>query len=126
MATTALATYGRTADTEGFETFTWQAVQKMAEQIGVSFYNEKTQYRRNGYGLRATNMNRGFGDTTRIIIEANESSIEGNDYANRRLHNLAYNNFMLKLELWALKNNVKYVVTSGNYDLYIQIVKVGN
>ena len=126
MATTALATYGRTADTEGFETFTWQAVQKMADQIGVSFYNEKTQYRRNGYGLRATNMNRGFGDTTRIIIEANESVIEGNSYATNRMHNLAYNNFMLKLELWALKNNIKYVVTSGHYNLYFQIVKAGN
>tara|TARA_R110000822_G_scaffold74794_3_gene179652 strand:+ start:182 stop:559 length:378 start_codon:yes stop_codon:yes gene_type:complete len=123
---TALATYGRTSDTEGFETFTWQAVQKMADQMGVRFYNEKTQYRYNGYGIRATSSNRGFGDTTRIIIEANESPVKGNEFLNHRVRTLAFDNFLLKLELWALKNNVKYVVTSGSNYMYIQIVKAGN
>jgi hypothetical protein len=128
MTTATIEKYGRTSDTPGFETFTWQQVKKMADAIGVTFYTTETQYRSNGYGIRATNENRGFGDTTKIIVEGNERAYGDNDYTNRRLYTLANENFKMKLQLWALKNNVEYVYTEATHsrDSYFQIVKVGN
>lgn len=128
MTTATIEKYGRTSDTPGFETFTWQQVKKMADAIGVTFYTTETQYRSNGYGIRATNENRGFGDTTKIIVEGNERAYSDNDYTNRRLYTLANENFKMKLQLWALKNNVEYVYTEAtdSRDSYFQIVKVGN
>jgi hypothetical protein len=128
MTTSTMEKYGRTSDTAGFETFTWQQVKKMADAIGVAFYTTETQYRHNGYGIRATNENHGFGDTTQIIVEANERAYSDNDYTNRRLYVLANENFKMKLELWALKNNVQYVYTeaTGYRNVYFQIVKAGN
>jgi hypothetical protein len=128
MTTATIEKYGRTSDTPGFETFTWQQVKKMADAIGVTFYTTETQYRSNGYGIRATNENRGFGDTTKIIVEGNERAYSDNDYTNRRLYTLANENFKMKLQLWALKNNVEYVYTEAtdSRDSYFQIVKAGN
>jgi hypothetical protein len=128
MTTATIEKYGRTSDTAGFETFTWQQVKKMADAIGVTFYTTETQYRSNGFGIRATNENRGFGDTTKIIVEGNERSYSDNDYTNRRLYTLANENFKMKLELWALKNNVQYVYTQStdSRDSYFQIVKASN
>lgn len=120
MATTTT----RNSNTTGMKVMTWQAVAKMADQMGVTYYTEKDQYRRNGYGIMATPLNRGFGDQTKIeIIFDSPSAPNEYTYLNSRIGSMAKENFMLKLELWALKNNIKYVVnTTDSYRAFIQIV----
>lgn len=117
------ATIERNSDTAGFKVMKSAAVEKLANELGVTSYTESTQYNRNGYGIRMTPKNRGFGDQTQIIIEPNESVYGGNDYMNRRVGTLAKENFMMKLELWALKNNVQYKVTQERYSFYFQIIE---
>jgi hypothetical protein len=62
------STTTRNSNTTGMKVMTWQAVQKMAQEMGVTYYKESEQYRRNGYGIMATPLNRGFGDQTEIQI----------------------------------------------------------
>lgn len=119
------ATYTRNSNTTGMKVMTWQAVEKMAKEMGVTYYTESDQYRRNGYGIKATPKNHGFGDLTRIeiIYDAPTAPIEFT-FLNSRIGSMAKENFMLKLELWALKNNVQYVVnTTDSYRAFIQIIE---
>lgn len=117
------STMERNSNTAGFKVMKSAAVEKLAKELGVSTYTESTQYNRYGYGIRMTPKNRGFGDQTQIIVEPNESIYGQNDYMNRRLGTLARENFMMKLELWALKNNVQYKVTGERYSFYFQIIE---
>jgi hypothetical protein len=117
------ATYTRNSNTTGMKVMTWQSVQKIAQEMGVFYYNEDNQYRRNGYGIKATPKNYGFGDLTRIEIITDSPSVRDNDYINHAIGRMAAQNFMLKLELWALKNNVKYLVTESSHRSYIQIIE---
>lgn len=117
------ATTTRNSNTTGMKVMTWQAVQKIAQEMGVTFYNEDNQYRRNGYGIKATPKNYGFGDLTRITIISDAPSVRLNDYINSAIYAIAKQNFMLKLELWALKNNVQYKVTEDSYRAYFQIIE---
>jgi hypothetical protein len=117
------ATIERNANTAGFKVMKSQAVEKLAEQLGVQYYTEKTQYNRNGYGIRMTPLNRGFGDQTKIIIEANQGLYGDNTYMRTTVAKMAHENFLMKLELWALKNNVQYVVTNEDrHHYYFQII----
>lgn len=108
--------------TTTFKTMTWQAVEKMATEMGVTYYKESNQYRRNGYGIKATAKNRGYNDQTRIEIIFDAPTTQNNDFLNSRIRRMATENFMMKLELWAIKNNVQYIVTESSYRPYIQIV----
>ena len=112
-----------TRNSIGYKVMTWQSVEKLAAEIGVVAYKESNQYSRNGYGIRITPKNHGFGDQTQIIIEANEGYYGDNKYMSQRVGTLAKQNFMLKLELWALKNNVQYKVTDERYSFYFQIIE---
>lgn len=113
--------------TKEFQSFTWQALKKMTKEIGVEFYNTETQYQRNGYGLRVYGGR--WGDDTKLIIEANLNLAWRHDtrWTDTKIAELSHQNFLMKIELWALKNNVEYVYTPAtkNNDGYIQIVKVG-
>ena len=113
--------------TKEFKSFTWQELKKLTQEIGVQFYNEQTQYQRNGYGLRVRGGR--WGDDTKLIIEANLNLAyrHNTEWADSRIAELSRQNFLMKVELWALKNNVEYVYTPAiNYNHgYIQIVKVG-
>lgn len=117
------ATIERNSDTKGFKVMKAAAVEKLASELGVASYTEKTQYNRNGYGIRMTPKNRGFGDQTKILIEANISLYGDNDYMRNIAATMAKENFMMKLELWALKNNVEYVVVEQRYESYFQIIE---
>ena len=113
--------------TKEFQSFTWQALKKLTQEMGVRFYNTETQYRRNGYGLRVCGGR--WGDDTKLIIEANITTTGRGDtwWADSQIVELSRQNFLMKVELWALKNNVKYVYTPAtkNTDGYIRIAKVG-
>lgn len=113
--------------TKEFKSFTWQALKKLTQEIGVQFYNEQTQYQRNGYGLRVRTGR--WADDTKLIIESNLGLAYRHDteWSDRRIAELSRQNFLMKIELWALKNNVEYVYTPAttNHQGYIQIVKVG-
>lgn len=117
------STITRNSNTTGFKVMTWQTVQKMAQEMGVTYYTEADQYRRNGYGIKATAKNRGFGDLTRIEI-ITDAPLAPREYTflNSRIGTMATENFLLKLELWALKNNIKYIITESNYRSYFQII----
>ena len=111
--------------TKEFKSFTWQALKKMTAEIGVEFYNDQTQYHRNGYGLRVRGGR--WGDDTKLIIEANLNLAYRHDtrFTDHKIATLSQQNFLMKIELWALKNGVEYVYTPAKdgYDGYIQIVK---
>ena len=113
--------------TKQFQSFTWQALKKLTQEMGVRFYNTETQYQRNGYGLRVSGGR--WGDDTKLIIEANVSTLGRHDtwWADSQIRELSRQNFLMKVELWALKNNVEYVYTPAtkSTDGYICIVKVG-
>jgi len=113
--------------TKEFQSFTWQALKKLTQEMGVRFYNTETQYQRNGYGLRVCGGR--WGDDTKLIIEANVNTLGRHDtwWADSQIGELSRQNFLMKVELWALKNNVKYVYTPAtkNTDSYIRIAKVG-
>lgn len=100
-----------TVETKTYKTFTWQAVKKMADAMGVEFYSHSSRYIDRGLGLKLA-----YRDKTEIEIEGYERSYSTNEYTTRKLHDLARENFMLKLELWALKNGISYeFVETTNY-----------
>lgn len=114
----------RNSNTAGFKVMTWQAIEKMAKEMGVTFYKESNQYRSNGFGIKATPKNYGFGDQTKIEIIGDYYHNRDAEFLSNRVNRLAEQNFFLKLELWALKNNVEYVVdTKNSYRATIQIVE---
>lgn len=118
------ATTTRNSNTVGFKVMKWQAVEKMATEMGVTYYTESDRYRRNGYGILATGLNRGFGDQTRIeIITDAPLAPREYEFINFRIGRMATENFMMKLELWALKNNIKYLVTETRGGAYIQLIE---
>lgn len=90
-------------DTKTYKTFTWQAVKKMADAMGVQFYSHSSRYTNDGLGLKL-----GYSDKTEIRIAGYERAQSDNWYTSSRLKTLSNENFMLKLELWALKNGITY------------------
>lgn len=85
-----------------YKTFTWQAISKIADEIGVRFYSASTYSVDKGIGLRAYRY-----DKSLIVIDGYERVYTTNEWTQRRFHTLVEENFKLKLELWALKNDVK-------------------
>ena len=60
----------------------------------------------------------------RIDVVGYTKTYGNNDYMNRKIYDFEIENFKLKFELWATKNNVSYVFTNTNgySHAYIQIV----
>ncbi len=96
--------------TTEYKTFTWQAVRKLAEEIGVPFYSNSSFSTDKGIGLKADRYN-----PERINVVGWERSFsEINEYMSHKIQRLSKENFMLKLQVWALTNNVKYEVVETN------------
>lgn len=118
--TTAIATKNETTYAE----FSWQGVRKIAKEIGVPFYSDSTYGKTDGLGLHADRF-----DKTRIQVTGYYRAGD-NEYTGRIIKNLDHQNFMLKLELWALKNNIQYVYEKrSEKDIFgkdhIRVIKAG-
>lgn len=106
-----------------YKTFTWQGIRKLAGEIGVPFYSNSSYSISNGIGLKADRFNE-----DRIYVYGYERSYSDvNQYMSDKIQNLAKQNFMLKLELWALKNNVQFEIKERKHsygtERYIKIVQ---
>lgn len=115
-----------TVEKKTYKTLTWQAVKKMATEMGVEFYSDSSRYKDKGLGLRLDGW-----DKTEIRFEGYERIYTDSDWTRRRFHAITQENLLLKLELWALKNGVTYElkIFERNYgakDYQLRIVeKVG-
>ena len=91
--------------TKTYKTLNWQAVKKIADAMDVNFYSwsNNNRFGGGGYGLIL-----GYHDKTEVQIYGYERAYGNNEYTKEKVHNLAKQNLLLKLELWALKNNVNY------------------
>lgn len=108
----AVATVETTTEYVTFST--WQSVRKLANEIGVPFYSSQTYRNDKGVGLKWDRFSNNSVDVVGYV-----STYGDNEYMRRTVSHLAHENFMLKLELWAAKNNMefKYVKnTSFAYD----------
>jgi len=108
------ATLERTVSQEEvqYETFTWQAIEKMANAVGVPYFKDSAR----SYDL---SRGRGFGrsrsDKTLIGFTGWIDVYGENDYTKQcalRYHKEA---FFLKIELYCLKNNLKYVLVESSH-----------
>lgn len=96
----------------------WMEVKKIAEEIGVPYYKKESRYRDNGTGLEkpATYARFDDGEFDYIKVVGFERVAPDNQYMADRVRKLAWENFQMKVELWALKNNIQYeLITDKNY-----------
>lgn len=112
-----------TATATEYKTFTWQAVRKLAGEIGVPFYSNSSYSISDGIGLKADRFSE-----DRIYVYGYERSYSDvNQFMSDRIQSLAKQNFMLKLELWALKNHVQFEIHERKHsygtERYIKIVQ---
>jgi hypothetical protein len=95
-----------------YQEFTWQAIEKMADAIGVRYYKDKDRYHNYGRGFTRSR------DDKTLIRFAGRIDVYGdNQYTKEtalRYHNEA---FFLKIELYCLKNNLKYVLVEETHSI---------
>jgi hypothetical protein len=94
-----------------YQEFTWQAIEKMANAVGVRYYKEKERYRQN-YGRGLT---RSRSDKTLIGFTGWIDVYGDNDYTKQNALRYHKEAFFLKIELYCLKNNLKYVLVESSY-----------
>jgi hypothetical protein len=94
-----------------YQEFTWQAIEKMANAVGVRYYKEKERYRQN-YGRGFT---RSRSDKTLIGFTGWIDVYGDNDYTKQNALRYHKEAFFLKIELYCLKNNLKYVLVESSY-----------
>lgn len=95
-----------------YQEFTWQAIEKMANAIGVRYYKDKDHYHNYGRGFT-----RSRNDKTLIRFAGRIDVYGDNQYTKEtalRYHNEA---FFLKIELYCLKNNLKYVLVEETHSI---------
>jgi hypothetical protein len=95
-----------------YQEFTWQAIEKMADAIGVRYYKDKDRYHNYGRGFT-----RSRSDKTLIRFAGGIDVYGDNQYTKEtalRYHNEA---FFLKIELYCLKNNLKYVLVEETHSI---------
>jgi hypothetical protein len=95
-----------------YQEFTWQAIEKMADAIGVRYYKDKDRYHNYGRGFT-----RSRNDKTLIRFAGRIDVYGDNQYTKEtalRYHNEA---FFLKIELYCLKNNLKYVLVEETHSI---------
>jgi hypothetical protein len=108
------ATLERTVSQEEveYQKYTWQAIEKLAKAIGVPYYKDKDRHWRLGNG-------RGFGrsshDATFIPFQGGIDVYGDNDYTKQCAYRYHKEAFFLKIELYCLKNNLKYVLVEMNH-----------
>jgi hypothetical protein len=118
------ATLERTVSQEEvqYETFTWQAIEKLAKAIGVPYYKDKDRYSRN-YGRGFT---RSSYDKTLIQFAGGIDVYGDNQYTKETALRYHREAFYLKIELYCLKNNLKYVLVEEAHSIVrTQTVHVG-
>jgi len=118
------ATLERTVSQEEvqYQEFTWQAIEKLAKAIDVRYYKEKDRYSRN-YGRGFT---RSRNDKTLIQFAGGIDVYGNNDYTKNMALRYEREVFFLKIELYCLKNNLKYEFLSGRpISTYGEVVHVG-
>lgn len=107
------ATLERTVSQEEveYQKYTWQAIEKLAKAIGVPYYKDKDRY-------RSMSRGRGFGRNTipTLIPFTGWIDVYGdNDYTKQNALRYHKEAFFLKIELYCLKNNLKYVLVEMNH-----------
>lgn len=119
-----------TVATIEYQEFTWQAIKALASKVGVPFHTSNNYYTRgDGYGFSASRS-----DSSKIVVEGYVKTYGDNSYDNQKTRRLGLENFLLKVELYCLKNNleweyypsVPYPNQFGSSDAYIKIIKAGN
>lgn len=115
-----------TEATKEFQSFSsWQSVRKLANEIGVKFYSAQSSAYdiSNGMGLE---WNRFWND--RIDVRGYTRTYGDNDYMRSTVYKFERENFELKIQLWAVKNNVEVVIVKDKHNgaNFIQIVKKAN
>lgn len=118
-----------TISTVEYQEFTWQAIKALASKVGVPFHASNNYYTRgNGFGFSANRF-----DSSQIVVEGYVKTYGDNSYDNQKTRKLGLENFLLKVELYCLKNNlgfeyypsVPYANSFGSNDAYIKIIKAG-
>jgi hypothetical protein len=107
----------------------WQEVKNLAEAVGVPYYRKDDRYRDNGIGFEkpGTWAKYDGGVFNKIMIRGNANlGWNQNEIMRMRISSLVMENFKLKLELWAVKNNVNYELhldDKNPWNSYLQIVE---
>ena len=95
-----------------YQEFTWQAIEKMANAVGVRYYKDSARTYDLSHG-------RGFGrsrsDKTLIGFTGWIDVYGDNDYTKQNALRYHKEAFFLKIELYCLKNNLKYVLVESSY-----------
>jgi hypothetical protein len=86
-----------------YQEFTWQAIEKIADAIGVCYYKDKDRYHNHGKGLT-----RSRSDKSLICFAGGIDVYGDNDYTKGMALRYHREAFFLKIELYCLKNNLKY------------------
>jgi len=105
----------------------WQEVKNLAEAIGVPYYRKDDRYRDNGIGFEkpGTWSKYDGGVFTKIMIRGNVGiGWQQNDFVQRTIKDLALENLKLKIELWAVKNGVKYDLHIDNKDYWNSYLRI--
>jgi hypothetical protein len=108
-----------------YQEFTWQAIKALADKIGVHYYAQY-DYMRHGIGFKANRH-----DLSEIRITGYVSSSGKNQHDSDTIQRLSWKCFEQTLELYFLKNNIKYELVkperhprTGEYrEPYIHIFK---
>jgi hypothetical protein len=108
-----------------YQEFTWQAIKALADKIGVHYYAQY-DYMRSGIGFKANRR-----DLSQIRITGHVSSSGQNKHDSDTIQRLSWKCFEQTLELYFLKNNIKYELVkperhprTGEYrEPYIHIFK---
>lgn len=118
------ATLERTVNQEEvqYQEFTWQAIEKLANAIDVRYYKDKDRYMWN-YGRGFT---RSRSDKTLIQFAGGINVYGNNDYTKDMALRYHREAFFLKIELYCLKNNLKYeFVNAHPIGTYNEVVHAG-
>ena len=113
-----------------YQEFTWQAIKALANKVGVPFYASSTYRHNKGVGITNERW-----EKNRIVVEGYLDTHSDNHFTNSKVLALSTEHFLLKFELYCLKNNIEYVYTPyapapanvfGGTPAYIQFIKKGN
>jgi hypothetical protein len=96
-----------------YQEFTWQAIEKMADAIGVRYYKDKDRYRWNG----GRGFTRARHDKTLIKFAGGIDVYGDNQYTKETALRYHKEAFFLRIELYCLKNNLKYVLVEETHSI---------
>jgi hypothetical protein len=95
-----------------YQEFTWQAIEKMADAIGVRYYKDKDRYHNYGRGFT-----RSRSDKTLIRFAGGIDVYGDNQYTKETALRYHKEAFFLRIELYCLKNNLKYVLVEETHSI---------